>query len=391
MDLKAKIKQSVLDHLDDYKTIVKSLYDNPEIGNEEFETMALLVKHLKQYGFETQDAYVVPTGFIGKYDSGLPGPTIAYMCEYDALPEVGHGCGHNLIAAIGIAAGVALKSVIDQVGGKVYVVGTPAEENFGGKVSMADAGVFDDVDVALMVHPATRNGVGGRSSALYPLKFEFYGKNAHACRPEEGISALDAAVASYMQLNMLRQMAAPHTYIHGVMTEGGKAANVIPGYAALEYYFRAPTMAYAKKIADKALKMVEGVSMANGTKLETSVYECPYDDTVINYQLAQLLTKTYQSLGLDQVDPVDEVATGSTDVGAVSYKCPTIQGFVKIAPESVQAHTKEMADATISAEGTQGLVIAAQAIALLGLQLIEEPDTLAKVKAEQARTLEALK
>lgn len=391
MELQTQIKQSVLDHLSDYTTIVKSLYDNPEIGNEEFETMALLVTYLKKFGFETQDAYIVPTGFIGKYESNKPGPTIAYMCEYDALPEVGHGCGHNLIAAIGLAAGVALKSVIDQVGGKVYVVGTPAEENFGGKVSMADAGVFDDVDVALMVHPSTRNGVGGRSNALYPLKFEFYGKNAHACRPEEGISALDSAVSTYVQLNMLRQMAAPHTYIHGVIKHGGSAANVIPGYASLEYYFRAPTIAYAKKIADKALRMAQGISDANGTKLETSVYECPYEDTVINYSLAELLTGHYQALGLEQIDPVDEIATGSTDVGAVSYKCPTIQGYIKIAEEHVLAHTKEMANATISPEGTQGLITAAQAIALLGLQLIQEPETLAKVKAEQEKALANLK
>ncbi|MBR7927127.1 M20 family metallopeptidase [Aerococcaceae bacterium zg-ZUI334] len=387
MQAREIILQSVDAHVDDYMQIVKTLYDNPEIGNEEFESMAVLVDYLTKAGFDTQAAYILPTAFLATYDTHKPGPTIAFMCEYDALPEVGHGCGHNLIAAIGVAAGEALKSVIDQYGGKVLVVGTPAEENFGGKVSLANAGVFDEVDVALMVHPGTRNGVGGRSNALYPLKFEFFGKNAHACRPAEGASALDAAVMSYVQINLLRQFVAPHTYIHGVISDGGKAANVIPGYAAMEYYFRAPTISYAKEVAAKAVEMVEGVCAANGTTFETSVYECPYEDTVINYRLAELLTEQYQSIGVTDIEPVDEIATGSTDVGAVSYKCPTIQGFIKIADEHVQAHSKEMADATLSEQGRNGLIKAAQGIALTALYLLENPTTLAQVKLEQDETL----
>ncbi|MBF6625698.1 amidohydrolase [Aerococcaceae bacterium zg-BR9] len=390
MSAREDIIKSVEEHIDDYMQIVETLYHHPEIGNEEFESMALLVDYLTQAGFETQAAYILPTAFLATYDTHKAGPTFAFMCEYDALPEVGHGCGHNLIAAIGVAAGVALKSVMDEFGGKVLVVGTPAEENFGGKVSLADAGVFDNVDVALMVHPDTRNGVGSRSNALYPLKFEFFGKNAHACRPAEGASALDAAVMSYLQINLLRQFVAPHTYIHGVISDGGKAANVIPGYAAMEYYFRAPTIAYAKEVAAKAVKMVEGVCAANGTTFETSVYECPYDDTVINYRLAELLKAQYQSIGVMDVESVDEIATGSTDVGAVSYKCPTIQGFIKIADKQVQAHTKEMAAATLSDAGKLGLIKAAQGIALTALQLIQEPETLAQVKAEQNETLAKL-
>ena len=206
MDYKQTILNSVESKIDDYMSIVKTLYENPEIGNEEFETMELLTNYLIKAGFDTTKGYVVPTGFIGKYDTGKPGPTIAFMCEYDALPEVGHGCGHNLIAGIGVAAGEALKAVIDEFGGKVYVLGTPAEENFGGKVSMAQAGVFDDIDVALMVHPGTKNGLGGKSNAINPVKFEFFGKNAHGCHPQDGASALDAAVMTYIQINLLRKL-----------------------------------------------------------------------------------------------------------------------------------------------------------------------------------------
>lgn len=381
--------QSVIEHnIENYMDIVNTLYENPEIGNEEFESMKLLVDYLDKAGFETQSGYVVPTGFIGTYDSGKPGPTIAFMSEYDALPEIGHGCGHNLIAAIGVAAGEAVKAVIDEFGGKVQVIGTPAEENFGGKVSMADAGVFDEVDVALMVHPGSQNGVGSRSSALVPVKFEFHGKSAHAAAsPWEGVSALDSAVMSYVQINLLRQMAKPFTTIHGVIKEGGQAANVIPDYASLEYYFRAPTMAYAREISEKAIEMVEGINQANGTTVEISEYECAYDDTVINYTLANILTEKYEEVGVTDIQAVDETPGGSTDVGAVSYKCPTIQGNIKIVPETISAHTREMADATITEAGKAGLIKGAQGIALVALELLEKPELLEAVKAEQAEIL----
>lgn len=390
MDAKQLVIDSVKNKLDNYMEIVQTLYDNPEIGNEEFESMALLVKHLEEAGFETESGYVVPTGFLGTYDTKKPGPTIAFMCEYDALPEIGHGCGHNLIAAIGVAAGEALKEVIDEYGGKVLVVGTPAEENFGGKVSMAEAGVFDDVDVALMVHPGNENGVGSRSNALMPLKFEFFGKTAHGSHPENGISALDAAAMSYIQINLLRQFVKPHTYIHGIIKDGGEAANVIPDYASLEYYFRAPTMPYAKEVSEKATEVVKGISQANGTRLEISEYECPYEDTVINYKLADILTEKYTELGVEDIKPVNEVGAGSTDVGAVSYKCPTIQGNIKIVPEHIGAHTTELADATISEAGEEGLVNAATGIALVALELLENPELLEEVKAEQEETLAKL-
>ena len=382
MDNKQMILDFIVSKTDDYMALVKTMYENPEIGNQEFETMELLTNYLIDAGFETQKGYVVPTGFIGTYDTKKEGPTIAFMCEYDALPEVGHGCGHNLIAGIGIAAGEALKQVVDQYGGKVIVLGTPAEENFGGKVSMANAGVFDTIDVALMVHPGTKNGVGSKSQALNPIKFEFFGKNAHACHPEQGASALDAAVMTFVSINMLRQFVEPGTYIHGIIKDGGTAANVIPAYASLEYYFRASTMKYAKEVTEKAINCAKGACQATNTTLKTSVYECPYEDTLVNYTLAEMLTNTYHELGLPNVDPVDEEAKGSTDVGAASYKCPTIQGNIKIASDDVLGHSKEMAATTISEDGKNGLIKASQAIALVALELLENPNKLKQVKEE---------
>ncbi|WNF89991.1 M20 family metallopeptidase [Vagococcus fluvialis] len=379
--------QKIESNIETYMELVQTMYNNPEIGNEEFETMKLLVDYLDKVGFKTTSGYVVPTGFLGEYDTGKEGPTIAVMCEYDALPEVGHGCGHNLIAGIGVATGEAVKEIIDQFGGKLLVVGTPAEENFGGKVSMSEAGVFDEVDVALMVHPGSKNGVGGRSTALNPIKFEFFGTNAHACKPQQGASALDAAVMSYLQINLLRQFVNQNTFIHGVIKDGGEAANVIPAYASLEYYFRAPTMSYAKEVTEKAIQAVDAICKANNVTYKTSTYECPYEDTVINYKLADILTEKYTELGVENIYPVEEIAGGSTDVGAVSYRCPTIQGNIKICGEEVSGHTVEMAQATISKDGEKGLIKASQGLALTILELLENPALLAEVKQEFKETV----
>ena len=387
MKAKEIMMQKIESNIETFMELVQTMYNNPEIGNEEFETMKLLVDYLDKVGFKTTSGYVVPTGFLGEYDTGKEGPTIAVMCEYDALPEVGHGCGHNLIAGIGVATGEAVKEIIDQFGGKLLVVGTPAEENFGGKVSMSEAGVFDEVDVALMVHPGSKNGVGGRSTALNPIKFEFFGTNAHACKPQQGASALDAAVMSYLQINLLRQFVNQNTFIHGVIKDGGEAANVIPAYASLEYYFRAPTMSYAKEVTEKAIQAVDAICKANNVTYKTSTYECPYEDTVINYKLADILTEKYTELGVENIYPVEEIAGGSTDVGAVSYRCPTIQGNIKICGEEVSGHTVEMAQATISKDGEKGLIKASQGLALTILELLENPALLAEVKQEFKETV----
>lgn len=376
------ISNTIDTHVDDYMGMVKAMYDHPELGFVEYESQKLLVEYLKNAGFEVETGLAVETDFVATYKSAKEGPTIGFMCEYDALPEVGHGCGHNLIAGIGIAAGEGLKAIIDEIGGAIKVVGTPGEENFGGKVEMVKAGVFRDIDVALMVHPGTKNGLGGKSNALNPVKFEFFGKNAHACHPQDGASALDAAVMTYVQINLLRQFVEPQTFIHGVLKDGGKAANVIPAYASLEYYFRAPTMKYALEVTEKAINCAKGACEATGTTFKTSIYECPYEDTLVNYGLADMLKEKYELLGVENIEPVNEVGGGSTDVGSVSYVCPTIQGGIKIADSCVTGHSKELAAATISEEGKKALLNASKAIAYVACDLICDPAQMAKIKAE---------
>lgn len=382
--LENQIKQYLDDNLGSYKSLVKYLYDHPELGNEEVLAQAALTTFLEREGFAVQKGVAQPTDFIGVYDTGRPGPTLAYLCEYDALPVVGHGCAHNLIAAISLAAGCALKSVAHSLGGKIQIIGTPAEENFGGKISLAQAGVFKDVDAAMMLHPGSENSLGGRSQALIPVRFRFRGKTAHGTRPWEGASALDGAVSTYNLINQLRQFVKPGSSIHGIIADGGKAANVIPDHAQLDYYFRAATMDYAKEIQAKAEVCAQAAALAAGVTVESSLYETAYDDCLMSYSLAELLAEAMAKAGLTDVGAIDEEAQGSTDVGAVSYQCPTIQGRIKICADTVAGHSREMADATISPAGTEALLKGAYALALLGLELSVKPEALAKVKAEFA-------
>ena len=377
-----KINENIELHMNDYFDMVVSMYNNPEIGFEEFKTQSMLVKYLKEADFDVKEGVVCKTDYIATYTSDKPGPVIGFMCEYDALPEVGHGCGHNMIAPISIGAAIGLKEVIDEIGGTIKVIGTPAEENFGGKVFMSEAGVFNDLDVALMIHPGNDNSVGGKSTAINPIKFEFFGKNAHACHPYDGASALDGAVSTYMQINMLRQFVKPGTFIHGIIRHGGDAANIIPAYASMEYYFRAPKMDYALEVTNKAIEIAKGACLAHGLTLKTSSFESPYPDTLVNYRLAELMKEKYELLGLEDIKPVDEEPGGSTDVGSVSYICPTIQGGIKIAGKEVLGHSKEMALATISEEGKIALGHGAKALAYMAYDLIVNKELLEEVKEE---------
>ena len=377
-----KFKENIVNNLDTYKTVVKSLYDNPEIGLQEYESSKLLAKTIEDLGFETTYPYILDTGFIGKYVSSKQGPKIAFLCEYDALPGIGHGCAHNLIGVMSIAAANALKTVIDEIGGEIYICGTPAEENFGGKIDFVNAGVFNDINLALMLHPGTTNRVGSRTVALMPIKYEFFGKSAHGCSPQDGINALDAAVMTYNGINELRKTMLPNTFIHGIIRDGGNAANVIPDYASMEFYFRNPKMSYAKELVSKSVELAKEACEKVGVTLKTSTYETPYDDKLINYTLCNKLKGIYKELNLEDVLDVNETPCGSSDIGSVSYVCPTLEGSIKIANKDVLGHSKEMATATISEAGTKAIIDGGIALAQIAYEFITNKEFFDAVNRE---------
>ncbi|MDI9461528.1 MAG: M20 family metallopeptidase [Saccharofermentanales bacterium] len=386
-----QIKQAVKDNAAGVRAIVQALYDKPEIGGEEYYAHEIMTAWLEENGFAVTRNLVMPTGYLAAYGEPNSGLVIAFPAEYDALPEVGHGCAHNLFGGISMLAAKAMQSVVDALGGQVLVIGTPAEENFGGKIKMVEGGVFDNVNAALMIHGSNKNGLGGASLALNPVRFEFHGKNAHGCRAYEGASALDAAVLTFTAINFQRQFLKENCYIHGVISQGGTAANVIPAYASLDYYFRAPKMTTALAMTAEAAKRAEAAAAACGCTVEKSIYECPYGETLLNEKLAELLAVEYEQLGLTEVEPLVLVPQGSTDVGAVSFVCPTIQAYIKIAGADVVGHSKEMAEATVSPAGHKALADGATALALVAAKLIHEPALMqaCQVEFEQKKALAA--
>ena len=359
----------------------------PELGNEEFFACGVHVDILKKYGFDVEENYMdLKTGFRATYDSGKEGPAIAYLSEYDALPGIGHGCGHNMLGTVSTGAGIVLRHVIDEIGGKVIVFGTPAEETSGGKVVYANNGAFDDVDIALMAHPNTEHNKSGKSLALEAIKFEFKGKTAHAAAsPEKGINALDAVINTYNNINALRQQTKPDARIHGIIADGGKAANIIPDYCVVEFYVRAATKNYLKELVEKVKNCARGAAQASGTELEISNYEFSYDNLVTNEILSDIFTSKLETVGVENITDARE-SYGSLDAGNVSHICPTIHPYFDITNDrNMAVHTVEFRDCTKTEYAYVNMRKTIEALALTAVDVIKDKDIQIRIKEEFER------
>ncbi|RKL67922.1 amidohydrolase [Salipaludibacillus neizhouensis] len=371
--MKDSIIHSIDNNRDSFYKISQSIGHNPELGNEEYHASNLLITELKAHGFSVTEGIVnQPTAFEAVYDSGLPGANIGFMCEYDALPEIGHACGHNLIGTQGIAAAIGLASALSETGGKIFVYGTPAEESNGAKVTMANEGRFSHLDAALMAHPSGDYVTSGTSLAMDAIQFSFYGKSAHAAAaPHEGINALDAVIQTFTSINALRQHVTPDVRIHGIIPEGGKAANVVPDYAVAQFYIRANERRTLSPVTEKVIQCARASALATGAKLEVSNYEYSYDNLITNEPLSSLFTKQLTFLGI----PADEIhsnqtGNGSLDMGNVSHQCPSIHPYVRISPLPISPHTHGFREAALSDEGFEGMLISAKALALTGYEVL---------------------
>ncbi len=385
MNMKEIISLKINELQQEFYEISQFIGENPELGHEEVKACKVLTESLKKHGFSvTVGTCGLPTAFTAVYDSGKPGPSIGFMAEYDALPDLGHACGHNLIGTMGIAAGIGLSSVVHECGGKVYVYGTPAEETRGGKVTMTEEGVFDHLDVALMVHPYYRHQRSGTSLAMDAIQFEFFGKAAHAAAaPHEGINALDAVIQTFNGINALRQHVKSDVRIHGIIPEGGKAANIVPDYAVAQFYVRAASRSYVNEVAKKVKACAEAAALASGARLEVSNYEFSYDDMVTNEELSAAFTDNLIALGVRPEEiHHDEGDHGSLDMGNVSQVVPSIHPYIQICSEFYACHTHEFREAATSEQGREAMILGAKAMALTGYDILANPVLLEKVKKE---------
>ncbi|WP_096185968.1 M20 family metallopeptidase [Evansella halocellulosilytica] len=357
---------------------------NPELGNEEYKACAKLTSILEQHHFTVNTKIVnVETAFEAVYDSGKPGPCIGFMSEYDALPELGHACGHNLIGTMGAAAGIALSKVVHQTGGKVYVYGTPAEETRGAKVTMSEQGIFDHLDVAMMAHPSEGYQKSGSSLAMDALQFAFHGKAAHAAAsPEDGINALDAVLQTFHSINALRQHVTSDIRIHGIIPEGGKAANIVPDYAVAHFYVRAAKRSTLNEVVQKVKNCAEAAALATGARLEISNYEYSYDDMVTNEALSSRFTENLTEVGIPLEDILPPSGGGSLDMGNVSQRVPSIHPYIQISDHPIVAHTHEFREAALSKRGFDGMVVGVKSLALTGYDVLTNDSLMHKIKEE---------
>lgn len=383
MEILNKLENKFSEIFGDLKELNEYIYQNPELGRKEFKACEAHKNLLKKYGFEVEENYIgIPTAYLAKYSSEKKGIKIGYLAEYDALPEIGHGCGHNILGTTSIGAGILLKEYIDEFGGEVLIFGTPAEETFGAKVDMAAAGCFDDIDVAMISHPTGKNHEkSGTSQAMEALQFTFRGKTAHAAGdPYNGINALDGVIQFFNSVNALRQQTKDSARIHGIISNGGEAANIIPDLAVANFYVREATTKEMLKLSERVKNCAKGAALATGTSLEIENYEYTFKHLVTNEKLSSIYTKNLELQGIKDIPMSDP--TGSSDCGDVSHHCPTIHTYFPISKCELTGHSLEFAKATITEEAYKGMKEAIFALVMTGKDILSDPNLLKEIKDE---------
>lgn len=359
-----------------------AIHAEPELAFEERFAASALAGAIERRGLEVErGAYGLDTAFAAR--AGTSGPHVVVCLEYDALPEIGHACGHNVIAATGLGAGLALAAVARDAGGRVTILGTPAEERDGGKILMAERGAFRSADAAMMVHPAARDLVSPRMLAMVQVDVEARGQEAHAAGfPWRGRNALDAIVLGYTAVAALRQHVHPDERIHGIITHGGDAPNIVPKRAAARFNIRSTSEARLERLHQRVMACFEGGATASGCDLDHRARR-PYADLRTNGPLADAYQRHAAALGRPLL-AADEAgaAVGSTDMGNVSKLLPSIHPMVGITTSDVALHTEEFARHAVGEHADRAIVDAAKALARTALDLWRDPALRSAVRRE---------
>ncbi len=408
-DFRTMIEETAESLAPELKKLALDIHDNPELGHQEFKACGWQAEMLRKYGFEVEVGFEgIPTAYKAVYRSGAGGqsgatngqsrtgeqacsaargPKIAMLAEYDALPDLGHGCGHNLIAMISVGAGLVIRKLVDQLGGEIHVIGTPAEETAGAKVEMARKGAFQEYDAVMMAHPMHENFTSMDTLAMYCRTFEFFGKTAHAsAAPYEGCNALDAVINFFNLVNALRQQTKPDARIHGIITNGGVAPNVIPDYTSALFYIRAEKVAYVEELLKKITACAEAAALGTGTTVKISKAEEDFKDTCSNLYLAGLACRQLEKLGVAIPNPGRTVIPGSSDLGDVSYQCPAIQLCCGMGRDEGEGqygpHTIEFARHAGSEQALENAIAFVKGFAMTAAELLTNPDHLTEIRRE---------
>ena len=353
------------------------IWANPETRYKEYKAYSWLSSFLETNGFTVERSIGgLDTSFVARRMFGDKGTHIAYLAEYDALPDIGHACGHNIIGVSSSGAAVAVANTLEAAKkpATISVYGCPAEEGGGGKVYMAKAGLFSDVDIMLMVHPGDCNKAGAPSNASSRLFCRFYGKAAHgAGNPHKGISALDAVIQTFNMMNGLRQTVPEDVRLMGIITNGGQVVNVIPEFAECQFSIRAARLDTLESVIARLKKCAEAAALATGARLKMEEPDhFPHYPVRPNPTLNRIFEDNLRELRAP-VSPVSP-SRGSTDFGNASWMAPGLHGYVAVVPKGTPGHSVEMRDACGSDSGHQGLLLAAKALAMSGIDLIYQQE-----------------
>jgi amidohydrolase len=380
--LKQRVLKRIADAEDELWHISRTLHENPETAFHEFKACALLTTSLEKLGYSLElNLGGLETAFRARLGEDTQ-PIVAILAEYDALPVLGHACGHNLIAASAIGAASGLAAVKNELPGQVQVIGTPAEEGGGGKILLVQAGVFNDLSAAMMFHPASKNMTLRSSLASSRLTLEFFGKASHAAAaPEEGINALDALLLAFNNINALRGRLTARDRIAGIITHGGEVSNIIPHYTSAQFSIRSHTSVRRDTLVQEAIACAQAGAQAIGCQLKYEVSP-GYADIIPNRVIAKLFDRNLLALGRIVVAPDPFERMGSTDMGDVSYLIPSIHAYLAIAPEEVAGHTDEFRAYSNSPAGKAGMLDAAKALAMTTIDLLSDPSYLYQARQE---------
>jgi amidohydrolase len=382
-DAKARLAGEVDRRAELLLDVSHQIHARPELLYEERFAHDLLTSVLEGEGLAvTRKARGIATAFEAR--AGRDGPTVAVICEYDALPVVGHACGHNVIAAAGLGAGLAAAALADELGGQVVVLGTPAEEGGGGKVFLLDGGAFEGVEAAMMVHPADADLTAMDVIAVQQAFVTYQGRAAHAAAfPHRGRNALDALVLGYMNVAALRQHLAPGERIHGIVTDGGDKPNVVPAYTRAEWMVRSPTVPRLERLKPRFTACLEAGAEAAGCTVDIAWQDPMYADMIDNGAIGERYRANAGRLGRQVGDPsTDHRVVGSTDMGNVSYAVPSIHPMIQVAPPGVPIHTPDFAGYAGGPEGDRAVLDGAKALAFTVADLWLDGDLRATARQE---------
>lgn len=379
--IKNVIVKAVDERRRELTAIAEQLYREPETGLREYKASALLSETLERNGFTVERGIAgLETAFRASFGTGSP--SIAILAEMDALPTMGHACGHNIIAAAAIGAALALRCALPEHTARIVVFGTPAEELGIGKVDLVNSGAFDDIDFAMMVHPSSKRQVVKMYLGLARIRFTFYGKSAHAAAyPEEGINALDAVIQTFNGINALRQHLRQDVRVHGIITEGGLAPNIIPDRAACYFYVRADDLDEVDLVLERVKNCALGAASITGCRIETDVDERKLAPMKINRSFSDLYSSQLAFLCLTEANAPADKNKGSSDIGNVSQIVPTIHPHVPIG-DGLHIHSDEFARATVSSNGRDAVIEGAKALALTAAELVFSTEQQKKISDE---------